>query len=169
MPARRIQSARCCRMSDIKKYTISRFDWERLIRRIVMPSDLRATKLVALMLATYADADGSSVYPGTERLADACQLGRSTVSNALKWLREDAWLIHRHHHGSNKGGRKLADVYQLCRPSDWEDRFTLLADSGKDEYLTIPRPRRNNPRPLGSRFDIDTDRQATRQRLDARS
>ncbi|GIM88788.1 helix-turn-helix domain-containing protein [Paractinoplanes toevensis] len=156
-------------MSDFKKYTISRFDWERTIRRIVMPSDLRSTKLVALMLATYADADGSSIYPGTERLADVCQLGRSTVHNGLKWLREN-WLIHRHEHGGNKGGRKLADVYQLCRPSDWEERFTLLAENGKDIDRSIPRPRRaNNPNPLGTRrFDIDTDRQAMRQRLDSR-
>lgn len=153
-------------MTELRKYTISRFDWERTVRRIVMPSNLRATKLVALMLATYADADGSSVYPGTERLADVCQLGRSTVHASLKWLREDAWLIHRHEHGNNKGGRKLADKYQLCRPSDWEERFTLLAENGKDMDLAIPRPRRANPNPLGSRrFDIDTDRQAMRQRL----
>jgi len=157
-------------MADqVKKYVISRFDWERTVRRIVMPSHLKSTKLVALMLATYADADGSSIYPSVERLADVCQLGRSTVSNSLKWLREDAWLIHRHHHGVNKGGRKLADEYQLCRPDDWETRFTLLAENGKDMDLAIPRPRRANPNPLGtSRFDIDTDRQAIRQRLDGR-
>jgi hypothetical protein len=156
-------------VSDWKKYTITRFDWERLVRRIVMPSNLRSTKLVALMLATYADADGSSIYPGADRLADVCQLGRSTVQASLKWLREDAYLIHRHQHGVNKGGRKLADVYQLCRPSDWEDRFTLLAENGKDIDLAIPRPRRANPNPLGTRrFDVDSDRQAMRQRLDSR-
>lgn len=156
-------------MTEVKKYVITRFDWERLVRRIVMPSSLKSTKLVALMMATYADADGSSIYPSVERLADVCQLGRSTVSNALKWLRDDALLIHRHHHGSNKGGRKLADVYQLCRPDDWEDRFTLLAENGKDMDLAIPRPRRHNPNPLGSqRFDVATDLQSSRQRLDAR-
>jgi hypothetical protein len=156
-------------VAEVKKYTISRFDWERTIRRIVMPTSLKSTKLVALMLATYADADGSSIYPSVERLADVCQLGRSTVSNSLKWLRDDALLIHRHQHGTNKGGRKLADVYQLCRPSDWEDRFTLLAENGKDMELAIPRPRRANPNPLGTRrFDVDSDKQATRQTLDSR-
>ncbi len=156
-------------MTEFKKFVISRFDWERTVRRIVMPSSLKSTKLVALMLATYADADGSSIYPSVERLANVCQLGRSTVSNSLKWLRDDAFLIHRHHHGGNKGGRKLADVYQLCRPNDWEERFTLLAENGKDMDLAIPRPRRSNPNPLGSqRFDVDSDRKATRQRLDGR-
>lgn len=156
-------------MTEVRKYQISRFDWERTIRRIVMPKHLRATKLVALMIATYADADGSSIYPSIERLADVSQLGRSTVHACLKWLREDAWLIHRHQHGVNKGGRKLADVYQLCRPSDWETRFTLLAENGKDMDLSIPRPRRSNPNPLGNtRFDVATDRQANLQRSDGR-
>lgn len=50
-------------MSRVTKYTISRVDWERTIRRIVMPSELKSTRLVALMLATYTDADGSSIYP----------------------------------------------------------------------------------------------------------
>lgn len=155
-----------CLVSDFKLIATQRFDWERIIRRVVMPSNLRATKLVALMLATYADGDGTSIYPGTERLADSCQLGRSTVSESLRWLRE-SFLIYRNEHGNNKGGRKLADKYQLCRPSDWEDRFVLLAESGKDDSFAIPRPRRANPRPLGSsRFDVATDRNATIQRLD---
>lgn len=153
----------------VRKYTISRFDWERTVRRIVMPKELRATKLVALMMATYADADGSSIYPSIERLADVSQLGRSTVHACLKWLREEAELIHRHQHGVNKGGRKLADVYQLCRPSDWETRFKLLAENGRDDDLSIPRPRRHNPNPLGTkRFDVDADRQSSLQRLDGR-
>lgn len=90
------------------------------------------------------------------------------MHNILRWLR-DALLLHRHEHGGNRGGRKLADVYQLCRPSDWEERFVLLAENGRDNGLSIPRPRRRNPNPLGTRrFDVDTDRQAMRQPLDSR-
>src|SRR5437879_1725471 len=38
-----------------------RFEWERILRRAVMP--LRV-KFLAFVLASYADADGSNVRPG---------------------------------------------------------------------------------------------------------
>jgi hypothetical protein len=121
---------------------VGRFKWEHIIRRIVVPPDRRAVKLVALMLATFADSrTGQRVRPGEQRLADMCQLGPSTVRAALKWLRENG-LIYRQQRGSNLGLANRVDVYQLCVPSNWENHFPLLPEHGKDDSQLIVRPRR---------------------------
>lgn len=153
-------------MSAPKVYTKGRFEWERIIARIVVPPRHRAAKLVAMMAATFADAKtGENVRPGEERLAAMCQLGQSTVRESLKWLRENQ-LIHRRSRGSNIGKRDLADVYVLCAPEDWETRFLVLPEWGKDTDLVIPKARRSNPQPLGSsRFDVGVDEQGHRQPL----
>ena len=117
-----------------------------------------------MMLASFANADGTSVFPGEEGLAGFCQGGKSTIGPCLRWMR-DEYLIFRRSHGVTRGGRRLADEYQLSMPDDWETRFTLLPPNGHDIDGVIPRPRRKNPRPLGSRFDVETDRQSTNQRL----
>lgn len=106
---------------------MGRFEWEKIIRRIVVPDSLRATKFVALMAATYANADGARVFPGEENLAAACQLSERTVRSSLAWLRENG-LIYRESRGSNLGRQAKADRYQLCAPSDWEARMKLIDD-----------------------------------------
>lgn len=155
-------------MTDFRVFAQGRFEWERAFRRIVVPSEIKATKVVGMMLASFADRDGTSIYPGEQRLADICQLGRSTVNPCLKWLREQ-YLIYRQSHNVTRKGRRLADEYQLSMPSDWEDRFVLLDENGRDQDLVLPRARRQNPNPMGGRrSDIDADRQASVQRLDTR-
>jgi hypothetical protein len=132
-------------MPEVELHAKGRFEWEKIIRRLVFPSNQRSIKLVAMMLASFADSrTGKNVRPGEARLADMCQLGKSTVRAALKWLRE-AGLIHRVRHGSNLGQANLVDVYQLCAPADWESRFPLLPPHGKDSGGLIVRPRRANP------------------------
>jgi hypothetical protein len=48
-----------------------RFQWERVVRDCTLPP---TTKLVALMLATYASGDGTHAHPGQDRLARECGL-----------------------------------------------------------------------------------------------
>lgn len=110
---------------EFKIFALNRFEWEKTIRSIVVPSNLRSVKLVSLMLATYADADGKNVRPGERRLVAACQLSERSVRDALKYLREE-YLIFRHSRGSNLGARNYSDVYQLSRPSDWQARFKFV-------------------------------------------
>lgn len=130
---------------------MGRFEWEHIIRRLVVPPERRAVKLVAMMLASFADSTtGERVRPGEKRLASMCQLGRSTVRASLKYLRDEG-LIYRRSRGSNLGHANYVDVYVLCAPHDWERRFPLLPASGKDEEnLLIVRPRRGNPNPARS-------------------
>lgn len=131
---------------------MGRFEWEKLIRRIVVPGNRKSVKVVALMLATYADADGSNVRPGEQRLSAVCQLGRSTVREALGWLRIN-YLIWRTSRGSNLGSANYVDVYRLSRPDDWEGRFLLLPENEIDEHRLIYRPKRANPNGPFSDFD----------------
>ncbi|MBQ1009437.1 hypothetical protein KBX53_00380 [Micromonospora sp. M51] len=132
-------------MPEAELIPTGRFEWEKIIRRVVFPSNHRSIKLVAMMLASFADSrTGENARPGEARLAAMCQLGQSTVRASLKWLREEG-LIHRVSRGSNLGQSNLVDVYQLCAPSDWESRFPLLPSHGKDSCGLIVRPRRANP------------------------
>jgi hypothetical protein len=108
-----------------------RFDWERAIRQIEFPSHLKACKLVALMMATYASADGEDIFPGTRRLASDCQLSERTVRACLTYM-TDQRLIHQRSKGSNFGRQARASVYQLCLMEDWKRRFGLV-DGGEQE------------------------------------
>ncbi len=83
------------------------------------------TKYVGLTLATYANADGTSIYPGNERLAAVTCQGDKTVRRALAWLR-GGYLIERVREGSRGGRGGFADEYRLTLPSDLLTRHTLL-------------------------------------------
>lgn len=100
----------------------ARYEWERIVRRVVMPGP---TKCVAFALATYANADGTSIFPGNERLsAVTCQADK-TIRRALAWLRA-GYLIERVREGSRGGRGGFADEYRLTIPSDLLARHMLL-------------------------------------------
>jgi DNA-binding transcriptional ArsR family regulator len=107
---------------------IRRFRWEKDVLRCVLPP---MTKLVALVLATYADADGGNAHPGEDRLAVACGLSDRTVRDHLARLR-DLGLIERTFSGSAAGRRKLADCHRLTEPTDLVDRIRLTNDPALD-------------------------------------
>jgi hypothetical protein len=94
---------------------IGRFEWERVIKKCTFKQ--QSTKLVALLLATYASEDGTSVRPGRERLSIVAGLSPKHVSTQLGKL-EDLGLIFKVHNGSSYGRRGgLASVYSLTVPS----------------------------------------------------
>jgi hypothetical protein len=86
--------------------------WTDVVRRARLG---RTVKAVAMVLATYADADGTRVYPGVARLSYECEMNYNTVKAALKTLR-DAGLIVK------VGRRGDADVYRLILAADLADR-----------------------------------------------
>lgn len=103
-----------------------RFEWERAVRALEIRPPLR--KLVALMLATYADRDGRNAHPGEQRLADECGITTRAVREHLSALGAGTpatpgiGLLHRTFHGSKAGRRKLADEYFLTLPADMKSR-----------------------------------------------
>jgi hypothetical protein len=124
----------------------ARYEWERIVRRVVMPP---AAKLTALALATYGNQDGTSIFPGNERLTAVTCQGEKTVRRALDWLRE-GYLIERVREGSRGGRRAYADEYRLIVPSDLLTRHTLLDPDESPVPGTSDRPKfRRDHRSMG--------------------
>lgn len=114
-----------------------RFEWERAVRVLVLPS---TTKLVALMLATYATAkDGANIRPGEDRLAADCALSTRAVRTHLAALR-DLGLIERTTRGSANQHRRAADTYALRIPDDLLEKVEILHDY---PGLGLPRDRKH--------------------------
>lgn len=103
---------------------VDRFEWERLIRRLAIPAHL---KYLALMVATYADLDGSRVFPGVKRLSLVMDKSPATVKRGLSDLREYG-LLERVKQGNRHA--KESDEYQLTVPSDASDLPMLCPDEG---------------------------------------
>jgi hypothetical protein len=68
---------------------------------------------VGLTMATYADPNGGSIYPGVATLARSTGLGPRTVDRALEDLRSSGWIV-RVSSGAWRSGR--ADAYRLNLP-----------------------------------------------------
>lgn len=100
----------------------SRYEWERVVRRIRMPP---TTKLVALTLASYANRDGSQVRPGRGRIAAVVGVTTRTVSRCLVMLR-DMGLLDRISKGSGSAFHSATDVYRLTIPVDLLDATEML-------------------------------------------
>lgn len=114
-----------------------RFRWERTVRSIQMDP---STKLVALLLATYADKDGTKVRPGLKRLAEDAGLSRRTMMRATSALREMG-LLDRINRGSNLGKRDLVDVYRLVIPTNNQVTHTSPSDtSGSNDVTPMTHP-----------------------------
>ena len=89
---------------------LSRFDWERLIRELDLPSPVKCT---AYALATYVDGKtGANGYPGRDNLSRATGLSKPTLTAALAAL-EAAGLIFRKSHGGGRGVKRAAE-YDLA-------------------------------------------------------
>jgi DNA-binding transcriptional ArsR family regulator len=99
-----------------------RYEWERIIRRARLGAP---AKSVALAMATYADSDGSRIYPGVARLAAVTELSERSVRAALKKLR-DLGLIERTFKGGHRGVQAVTDVHRLTIPADLFDRVEML-------------------------------------------
>ncbi|MFC9838958.1 helix-turn-helix domain-containing protein [Rhodococcus sp. NPDC127530] len=109
---------------------VGRFEWERIIRRVKMPA---STKHLALTLATYADSDGSRIWPGNERLARVMCVSTSTVERGLKRLRSRGFLQR------TKQGNKYAhqaDEHRLTVPSTLLEFDLLPPDEGPSLAVT---------------------------------
>lgn len=114
-----------------------RFAWERVVRSMQMDP---TTKLVALVLATYADIDGTKVRPGLKRLAEDTGRSKRSMMRATVALREMG-LLNRISKGSNLGTRDLVDVYQLAIPTNNQMTHTSLGDtSGGNDVTPMTHP-----------------------------
>jgi hypothetical protein len=144
-------------IQDTEFHPCDRFEWERIVRRVRMPAKV---KLLAMVLASYADQDGSRVRPGLDRLAGVTGQGERTIQRHLAELRGAFGLIEEVSRGGGRGRTARAAEYRLVVPDDLLDRAVLL---GTDE-----RPSRNGHRVDSDATQVarqldgsDTDRDAT--------
>lgn len=100
-----------------------RFEWERIVRRAILPEPV---KYLAFVLGSYADPNGSRVRPGNEVLAAVTGKGIRTVRRLLADL-IDLGLIELVARGGGRGRVGRASVYQLTLPTDLLDRVELLS------------------------------------------
>lgn len=126
-----------------------RFEWERIVRRCQIPGPV---KLVAFVLAQYANADGSNIHPGTRVIAAVCGIPARTVERYLATLR-NLGLVEK---VANGGGRNaLAAKYRLTIPADLMDRVPML---DPDERTPATRmaavPPVNSRRPDGGSCEL---------------
>jgi hypothetical protein len=101
---------------------VTRFEWERLVRRARLGS---VTQHIALLLGTYASRDGTNVRPGVKRLALVSDYDARTIKRALVKLRR-LGLIERIEERFAKGRNGGNDVYRLTFPGDLAERITVL-------------------------------------------
>lgn len=109
-------------MNEDESVDLDRYEWERIVRRCVMP---QTVKTVAAFAAQYANRDGTRIYPGVARLAAVTCLSERSVRAALQTLR-DLGLLTRTRKGSSLGRQALTDEHKLTRPTDLERRVHLL-------------------------------------------
>lgn len=105
---------------------LGRFEWERLVRRaLIKPPSI---KMLALVMATYANSDGTRVRPGQKRLANVMGTSISTVERGQRAL-EGLGFIEMTYKGHSAGrGRAggYASEYRLTIPSDILERIQML-------------------------------------------
>jgi Helix-turn-helix domain len=118
------------------------YEWVSVIRRARLGPTVTA---VALMIATYADPDGTHVYPGIARLAVQAELDYRTVRRAVAALRA-AGLIEMVRRGARRSGR--SDEYRLILAVDLLERCEV-------------------PTPAAERLAIEGVTAAARRRADA--
>lgn len=107
---------------DVQVVPTGRFEWERIVRRLTLP---KPVKLLAMILASYADPDGTRVRPGNDVLADVTGDSEKNVRRLLTVLRglDLVLLVAR---GGGRGGAGKASEYRLTIPSDLLDRVDML-------------------------------------------
>lgn len=100
--------------------------WVSIVRRAQLDRD---TKLIALLLATYADPDGTRIYPGTPRLAVQSGLSYRTVQRCMARLRAVQLIETMSRRGRRRG---WSACYQLIIGPEVADRLDVASPAAED-------------------------------------
>lgn len=110
-------------MSNDEDSRPSRYEWERIMRRVRF--DAPMTKYVGMVLAQYANTDGTNAFPSVDKLARVCEVSEKTVRKALAELRERGFII-RVRKGGMRGTQAFSDAHNLAIPGDLLEANDLL-------------------------------------------
>ncbi|WP_189059622.1 helix-turn-helix domain-containing protein [Longimycelium tulufanense] len=112
-----------------------RFEWERILRRIrTLPWTIKS---YGFLLASYADPDGTRIFPGNKTLAEITGHSLRTVARCLAYLRTKLGLLQVVRRGGGRGRGRRATEYRLTIPTDLLERVELLDPAERD---TEPAP-----------------------------
>ncbi len=123
-------------------------EWVDVVRRARLG---RTVKAVAMVTASYANADGTRVFPGIARLAVQCEIDYRTAQRALAVLRK-AGLIEVVRRGARRSGK--ADEYRLILAADLLERCHVptpaaervaIERMGEPRHRSTRHPRRVEP------------------------
>lgn len=115
-----------------------RWTWIDVVRRTRLP---RITKGIAFLLATYADNDGSRVFPGLATIAVAAGVNYKSAKTAVKQL-VDAGLLER---VSSLRRRGSASEYRLILAEDLMERAEVLTPAQFDTAVEAVRAGQRKP------------------------
>ena len=120
-------------------------DWLDVVRRARLG---KTVKYVASALATYADADGSRIFPGIARVAVEWELSYNTVKDAYAVLR-DYDLIERVRESTGRGrsdeyrlilGARVMDKVEVLSPAQITVAVERLRDARRGQYKPVTPP-----------------------------
>jgi Helix-turn-helix domain len=127
-------------------------EWVNVVRRARLGS---SAKLIALVIASYANPDGTHVYPGVARLAVQTELDYRTVRRALGKLR-NAGLLQVTKRGARKAGQ--SDEYRLTLAPDLLDNIAVPTPD--EEKEAIQSVREKHRRSTGHLRPVETEKEA---------
>ncbi|AGL19515.1 winged helix-turn-helix domain-containing protein [Actinoplanes sp. N902-109] len=107
--------------------------WNALIRRARLDD---RQKLAALVMSSYADADGTNIHCGVVRLSVDLQCSYSTAQRYLRWLRA-VGLVELVRAGNRR--RKWSDEYRLILGPDVLEHLDVLDPGRYDELCNATR------------------------------
>ncbi|MCX4470483.1 hypothetical protein OOK41_09205 [Micromonospora sp. NBC_01655] len=123
-------------MTDRELRPVGRFEWEQIINRARFNGLIKgngkgtrggvsgaAFKAVALVWATHADPDGSSIYPGDATVAVEAEVGLK-VAQAVKRKMVEIGLTEKVRSRARR--QRRGDEYRLTLPTDLLDRVDVL-------------------------------------------
>lgn len=117
-------------------------------------------KKFAMILSSYADADGTNVRPGIARLAVDAEIGESTARRYMDKLRTLGLIVL-----TQKGNRRArkADVYRLTISAQFEatvptgEEYRALVEAARNDNRTAQKGRRmgvqRSPKPSAEPTD----------------
>lgn len=130
-----------------------RWTWIDIVRRARLG---RTTKGVAFLLATFADNDGSRVFPGVATVSVAAEIDYKTAKRAIAELVKAGLLERIESPGRVRGS---ATVYRLILAEDLLDRIEVLTPAAFE--LETERKRDANRRTGNARPRTKPDVQGT--------
>lgn len=119
--------------------------WTDVVKRARLG---RTVKAVAFLVATYADSDGSRVFPGIARLAVEAEVTYNVAQGALGDLRK-AGLLELVRHGTRRGE---SDEYRLILGPDLMDQVEVRSPT---EVSVAIEAMRNQRRGKGRQSEPD--------------